>query len=253
VTAALLVLFAGGAARADGNDDASDLKVLPCRPTVTCTADLAPPGTVEIELGYEFRRSDGFDTSTIPLLIKLPIASWLELQIGDAGYTFVPGASYLDNVTIGAKLHVLDQTASRPSLAITATVSAPTPAQTGYAHLTDAFATAHASKDLGKLHLDADAGVIAWRLEASVVYQPWAAVAATYAVTDRIGIAVEPHAFGDASPVAAQDYGAIAAVEAAAKGWLIIDAAVDVTLSTPQAIAALVGASIAPVRLWGGR
>jgi hypothetical protein len=253
VTAAALLAGTAGVARADGSATSDDPTVLPCRPTVTCTADLAAPGTLEVELGYQFRRSDGVDTSTIPLLVKLPVTSWLELQLGDAGYTFVSGTSYLDNITIGAKLHILDQTAARPSFAITATASAPGPVQAGYAHLTDALVTAQASKDLGRLHLDADVGVIALSLEENPKIQPWAAVAATYAVTHQVGIVVEPHAFASASPIAPQDYGAIAAVEVAVKSWLIVDGAIDVTLSTPQAIAALVGVSIAPVRLWGGR
>jgi hypothetical protein len=234
---------------ADANDDNH---VAPCRPTVTCTADLAPPGTVEVELGFELRHSAGVNTSSFPLLVKLPVTTWLELQVGDVGYTIAPGGSYFDNILIGAKLHLLDQGSVRPSLAITVTASAPGPAEAGYAHLTDGLATAHASKDLGRLHLDANVGVVAWSLNENPKVQPWGAVAATYAVTPRIGVAVEPHAFASAGPYATTDVGGLAAVEVTARPWLIIDGAFYFTATAPTAVEGLVGLSIAPVRLWGG-
>jgi hypothetical protein len=233
------------------DDDASVTRVAPCRPTVTCIADLAPPGTLEVEVGFELRRSGGAGTETIPLLVELPVAGWLELQVGDAGYTVTPASSYVDNVTLGAKVHIADQNGARPSLAVTATASLPTAAQTAYAHVTDGFVVAQASKDYGKLHLDANAGLDAWRLEGSPLYQPYAAVAASLPVTDRLSATVEPHAFADASPIAPRDIGVIAAVGFTARPWLVVDAAVDATVVEPTAIAGLVGVSIAPVRLWG--
>ena len=84
-------------------------------------------------------------------------------------------------------------------------------------------------------------------------YQRWTALAATYAATSRTAIALEPHYLAEASPFAARDAGAIAAVEVAARDWLVIDAAIDVVGWDQRSVTAIVGASLAPARLWGGR
>ena len=52
--------------------------------------------------------------------------------------------------------------------------------------------------------------------------------------------ALEPHYLADATPLAARD-------------WLVIDAAIDVVGWDQRSVTAIVGASIAPVRLWGAR
>jgi hypothetical protein len=248
--------FAAASARAD------DLHVLPCRPTVSCTADLAPPGTLEIELGYQAVRDDatGNVTQSTPVLVKLPVAHWLELQLGDNGYTVAPNTYYLDNVIAGAKLHVADQTDHRPSLALTVAASVPTVAQEGYTRTTDLFVTAHASKDFGKLHVDANIGLDAWQLEGpagpgapGTQYQPFVVAAATYAVTDKLGIALEPHYFASAGAIAPRNFGLLAAVEYAARPWLVVDAAVERVFLDQGSIAALAGISLAPVRLWERR
>jgi hypothetical protein len=233
---------------------ADDLHVAQCRPTVSCTADLAPTGTLEVEIGYQLRRADGTGTVTqsTPILVKLPVASWLELQVGDNGYTVAPKTSYVDNLIAGIKLHLADQTARWPSLAITAAASIPMPAQEGYTPITDVFLTAHASKDFGKLHVDANAGLYAWQVEGPVAYQPFAVAAGTYAVTEKLGIALEPHYFAYAQPVAPREFGVLAAAEYAARSWLVIDIAVERVFLDQGSVAALAGVSFAPVRLWGG-
>jgi hypothetical protein len=244
--ALVAVLVGAGAVRAD------NAQVLPCRPTVTCTADLAPPGTLELELGYQARwPSAGATQQTTPILAKLPILRWLELQLGTNGLTLAGSARYIDNAVAGAKLHVLDQTATLPSIAVTASVSVPTVAQRGYVRAYDGAVVVHASKDVGHVHLDVNLGLIADDLGGARAYQPWAAVAATYPLTSRISIALEPHYFADASPVAPRDAGAIVAVEVAVRGWLVLDGAIDAVGLEPRSLAALVGVSIAPARLWG--
>jgi hypothetical protein len=205
-----------------------DLRVAPCRPTVTCTADLAAPGTLELELGYQLRSGI---TQTTPFLIKLPVARWAEVQVGDD--------SVVDNPAVGVKLHVIDQTSYVPSVAFTVAASIPT---------SELIATAHASKDLGRYHVDANAGVAAWQ----GVRQPFAAVAVTRALTDRWSATLEPHYYAYAEPYAQRDGGAIAAAEYSPRPWLVIDAAIDATVIGPHAVAGLAGISIAPARLWGG-
>ena len=232
---------------------AEDAVVVPCRPTVTCTADLAPPGTLEIELGYQLRLPEaGATQQSVPVLAKLPLRKWLELQLGTNGFTRAGPARYVDNLVLGAKLHLRDQTATWPSLAVTVSASVPTVAQRGYVRAYDAAVVIHASKDVGHLHLDANVGLTADDLGGGRALQPWAAVAATWPVTKRVAIAVEPHYFADAAPLAPRDGGAIVALEVAARGWLIVDGAVDAVGWGPRSVAAIVGVSIAPARLWSG-
>jgi len=222
---------------------------------VTCTADLAPPGTLEVEVGDQLRRigSGGGNQNATPILIKLPLATWIEAQLGTNGYTVAPGARYLDNITAAAKLHVFDQVGQRPSIAFTIAASVPTAAQQGYTRTYDLFATAHASKDYGELHLDWNVGVDAWRVEGPVSYQAFTALAAAYAITKRLSAAIEPHYFSDAAPLAPRDVGAIAAIAYAVRPWLVIDGAFDAVLADQGSIAGLVGVSLAPVRVWRGR
>jgi hypothetical protein len=244
-------LFAASV-HADPSDD--DLHVLPCRPTVTCTAELAPPGTLELELGYQLRRvNDGaaYEHAT-PILLKLPVATWVEAQLGSNGYTLTPIARYFDNVNLGVKLHLLDQSERRPSIAFTVAASVPTAAQEGYARAYDLFATAHASKDLGKWHVDWNAGLYAWQLEGPVAYQGFTALAASYAITGKLSATVEPHYFSEAAPISPRDAGAIGAIAYAVRTWLVIDGAIDVVFEDQSSVAGLVGISIAPVRVWGG-
>jgi hypothetical protein len=232
---AIVLSLVSATARAD------DVRVLPCRPTVTCTAELSDPGTVELELGYQWRREAG-DTQTTPFLLKLPLAHWLEVQVDGNGYTAAPGARYVDDAVVGAKLHLLDQDSWWPALAVTASAAIP-----GHDPF-EVIATVHASKDAGRYHVDVNIGLDAWRN----VRQPYAAIAVSRALTGRWSVAIEPHYFAYAEPLAQRDGGAIGALAFAARSWLVIDAAIDAVAIGPRAVAALAGVSIAPVRLWGG-
>src|SRR5262249_15049422 len=87
------VLLLAIPARAAGWPDERD-RVLPCRPTIACTADLVAPGTLEIEAGYLYRRAAGGAVQrTWPFLIKLTVAPWVQLQVGSNGYTASPGSA----------------------------------------------------------------------------------------------------------------------------------------------------------------
>lgn len=243
-------LLAARAARADDDEP----HVAPCRPTVTCTADLAAPGTLEIEVGDQLRRGGDQTSNATPFLVKLPLATWLELQLGGNGLVYASGATgstYVDDLIAGAKLHLADQTHLRPSLAVTLAVGVPSSnAPSGAA--TDLYATAHASKDLGALHLDANAGLYTYDVSGQTAYQPFVAVAAGYPLSARVTATLEPHYFARAGSTAQRDAGAIAAVAFAVRPWCVVDAAIDLVATDPRALEALAGISLAPARLWGG-
>jgi hypothetical protein len=103
------------------------------------------------------------------------------------------------------------------------------------------------------VHVDANAGLYAWQLEGPVSYQGFAAVAASYATPSRASVTAEPHYFSDAAPIAPRDAGAVGALAYTVRPWLVVDGAVDVVLTGGGSVAGLLGLSLAPVRVWGGR
>jgi hypothetical protein len=73
---------------------------LPCRPTIACTADFIPPGGVEVELGYLLRRlAGGVLQHSTPVLVKLTLAEWVQLQVATNGY---PGLLSISDLMSGS-------------------------------------------------------------------------------------------------------------------------------------------------------
>jgi hypothetical protein len=251
VRRAIAAVIVGAATAARADVDAA----LPCRPTIACTADLVPPGVVELEAGYLYRRlAGGVDQSSVPWLAKLTVAEWAQVQVGSNGPTFdsapVP-ARYHDDVTFGVKLRVHRQSTRAPSLALSATISVPTFAADGYQRTYDALFTLYASKDVGWLHADLNVGANLWRIEDRPLAQAWAALALSATIGGGVGAMLEGYDFGDASPIAPRDAGLLAAVSYAPRPWLVLDAGPDVGLvHATRTISAFVGVTIDPVALW---
>jgi hypothetical protein len=228
---------------------------MPCRPTIACTADFVPPGVVELESGYLYRRlGNGADQSSLPLLFKLTLLEWIQLQLGSNGPTVASAPSearYLDDITAGLKIHLLDQTAHLPSLSISATASIPTFQATGYTRTYDALFTAYLTKDFGWLHADWNVGANVWRLENMPLSQAWTALALTVALPARFSAMAETYYFSDAAPVNARDGGVLAAVSYQPLKWLVVDAGADLGLVTSTRVASVfAGATIIFLDLW---
>jgi hypothetical protein len=163
------LLLAPARALALGLPDDHD-RVLRCRPTIACTAELASPGTLEVETGYIDRAAGaGAAQRSFPFLLKLTLATWGQVQIGSNGYTVAQRPRterFFDDVTVGLKLHLADQGPVQPAVSLSATLSVPTPAgQQGYVRTYDAFLVAYASKDVGPVHGHLNVGFSAWRSE----------------------------------------------------------------------------------------
>jgi hypothetical protein len=226
----------------------------PCRPTVSCTAELTTPGTLELEEGTLFSHLGGEALSaTAPLLVKQTLTTWLQLQIGSNGYTVLarPPAHYLDNLYFGPKLHLLDQGKIAPSVALAAQLGLPTFDAAGYARHDDAFFTAFASKDIGALHVDWNVGAYVWGIDAGTQTQWFTALALSTAVSSVVGVALEGYGFTDAPPLASRDGGVRAAVSFTLRPWLVADAGGDVGFFPSTRVYSLfAGATFIPAILW---
>jgi hypothetical protein len=228
----------------------------PCRPTVSCTADIVAPGRLEVEGGMLGERVSGGTARVVsfPVLLKLSLTRLVQLQVGSNGYTLIdsgPQARYLDNVFFGPKLHLHDQGDVWPSLAISAQASLPTFTADGYARHEDAFVSAFASKDVAFLHVDWNVGALAWALDASPVVQGFSALAVSPSLPAPLGVAVEGYYFSDGGPLAPRDGGVRAALSVTARPWLVVDAGGDAGFfPSTRSASIFVGMTVIPVVLW---
>jgi hypothetical protein len=244
-------------ARAAEPPDARD-KTLPCRPTIACTADLVPPGTFEVEAGALFRSLGGTRAPTrqwtFPFLAKLTLAPWVQVQLGSNGLTAATGLvpeNFFDDVVVGPKFHLVDQTAWVPSFSFSAELSVPTFGGRGFVRTYDAFFTAYVTKDLGPVHVDFNAGGNLWRLDGLPVAQGLVALAVSANLPPPFGIMGEGYYFSNAGPVAPRDGGLLFAFTHSPRSWLIFDVGADVGwFPSARAYSFFVGASIIPVVFW---
>jgi len=230
--------------------NASD-HTLPCRPTISCTADFATPGTLELEAGGLASRAENqTQTTSFPFLLKLTLSKMFQAQIGSNGGTFVRGvarADFFDDLDLGVKLHLADQSRYAPSFAVTALVGVPS---SSYSRAS-AFVTLHASKDFGPIHADANGGVAEIGIDVTPAAQPFASLALSTSVTSLVGVALETYYFGDAAPFASNDGGFRFVATLAAKPWLVFDAGGDVGyFPSVRAFSAFVGMTVVPAVLW---
>jgi hypothetical protein len=229
----------------------------PCRPTIACTADFVPPGALELEAGYLYRRLAGATAAnqhSVPYLLKLTLFERLQLQLGSNGPTFsdqVVPARYVDDLVLGLKVHLLEQERIAPSISISGALSVPLAAAPGYVRTLDALFTLYITKDLGPVHADLNAGIDWWRLD-DVLPQGWVALALSTNLPAGFGVMLEGYCFSDVLPIAPRDAGLLGALSYSPVPWLVLDIGADVGLiPATRTVSAFVGFTIAPVRLWG--
>jgi hypothetical protein len=229
----------------------------PCRPTVSCTADIVDPGTFEAEIGGAASTGRQGHSASVPLLLKQTLTRLVQLQVGSNGYTVATDPSsasplrYVDNVFFGPKLHLHDQGDVWPSLAVAAEASVPAFRADGAPRNDDAFFTAFASKDVGFVHLDWNVGVDVWRVEQEPATQAFTALALSASPVQPFGVAVEGYYFSDAAPLAPHDGGVRVALSVASRSWLVADLAGDVGFfPSTRAYSFFFGMTMIPVVLW---
>ncbi len=241
--------------------DARD-KALPCRPTIACTADIVPPGTLDVEMGALFRKlgptlgapNEGSRQWTFPFLLKLTLASWVQLQVGSNGYSEAVGATpenFFDDALVGLKFHLVDQTEWVPSISVSGEASIPTFMGEGYVRTFDALFTGYMTKDMGLLHADFNVGWNLWRLGASPLSQGLVALALSANLPPPFGVMAEAYYFSNAAPIAPRDGGFLFAFSHSPRSWLIFDVGADVGwFPSNRAYSLFVGASFIPVVFW---
>jgi len=228
----------------------------PCRPTVSCTADIVAPGTFEAEVGGAVSIAKEGHVAYFPFLLKQTLATFLQLQVGSNGATVVmdPASShlrYVDNVSFGPKVHVRDQGEVWPSLALSAQASLPPFRTDGEPRNDDAFFTAYASKDVGLVHVDWNVGVDVWRVDQPSATQAFTALALSASPVQPFGVAVEGYYFSDAGPLAPHDGGIRLAMSVASRSWLIADVAGDLGLfPSTHAYGFFFGMTMIPAVFW---
>jgi hypothetical protein len=245
--AAVSLLALAGSLRAEGSTE-----VLPCRPTIACTAQIEAPGVLVLEAGYLRREFAGGTQHSVPFLLKLSLDERLQLQLGSNGPTFADGPisqRFHDDLTLGAKLRLLrtDETA----FSISATASLPTPGrQTGYLKTYDMLLTALVSRELPLgATADLNLGLDVWRLERAPLLQPWAALSVNRPLPLGLTGTVEIYRFGSALPVAAADAGALFALAWQAADWLVLDGGYDIgLLSGARSASIFAGFTLTPTR-----
>jgi hypothetical protein len=259
--ALVLTLVLTPSARAADTPDARD-KTLPCRPTIACTADFVPPGTVDLEAGALFRSLGASSTAagttgtrqwTFPFLAKLTLEPWVQLQVGSNGLTAATGLApqdYFDDVIVGPKFHLFDQTRLTPSISVSAEASVPTFRGQGYLRTFDTFFTAYVTKDLGPVHADFNAAYNVWRIE-QPLSQALVALALTANVPPPFGVMGEAYYFSNAPPVAPRDGGLLFAFTHSPRPWLVFDVGADIGwFPSSRAYSLFFGMAIIPVVLW---
>jgi hypothetical protein len=228
----------------------------PCRPTVSCTAELAAPGSFEVEAGANVSRNDaGVRTWSYPLLLKQTFAKWAQAQVGSNGPTFAnsaPHAGYFDNVFLGPKFHLLDQGKVVPMLCLTGLASFPTAEAPGYARHGNAYFTAHVSKDLGPIHVDWNGAVNVLRIEDNPIAQSLVALALSPTfIPAPFGFAAEVWGVTGAAPVAPKDGGVRLAMTVSPRTWLVFDVGGDIGFfPSTRVFSVFFGVSVVPFVFW---
>jgi hypothetical protein len=235
------------------------IRVLPCRPTISCSADIVPPGALEIEFGYGARRvHPGGFIHMQPLLVKLTLSEWIQAQLGTNGYVFSSGEvprtlRYVDDISYGLKFHLVDQSEVGPSLALSASLSVPTPYRNDlFPYAYDASFWGYASKDLGPLHLDLNGGLNVWQFDIPQrSFQPFVSIATTLSLPLGLGAMLEGYWFGYGGPIALTDAGILLAGSYSPSPSVLFDAGVDVSLfPATREYTVFAGVTFIPARLW---
>lgn len=226
---------------------------LPCRPTIACTAEFVAPGRLEIEAGYAGREGPHALQHATPLLLKLTVLDWLQLQAGTNGFTYEPASSrYVDDAILLAKFALASQGDARPAVSASIAACVPTGVgNLGYRPGVDAQAMVYVTKDVGWFHGDLNVGINALGLDRTTRAQPFAAFSASTVVWGGLTPMVELYGFTGAGAAAPRDAGFLAALGIPTGRWGILDVGGDVGLGgQDRRFTLFVGITALGPRMW---
>jgi hypothetical protein len=246
----VLLLLAARVSAVDLPNDQD--QVVPCRPTISCTANIEAPGIFAVEAGVEYAHG-GTDSTITPVLLKQSLTTWLQLQAGSNGYTLLQGdthAQYLANILFGPKFHLLNEGESVPAMAVSAQVGVPSNPTRGFVRTYDVLLVGYLSKDFGKVHVDFNAGLDIGNLPGTAVPQYFLALAGSTSLTKYTGFELEAYFFYN-SNLAPNDGGIRVALTFPLRSWLVLDCGADIGFYWPARYFSVFGGiSIIPVVFW---
>jgi hypothetical protein len=243
---AAIVLVAGSA------EAESEVQVLPCRPTVACTADIVPAGVLEVETGTVSRFATQ-SAMAVPILAKLSLSSWFQAQLGTNGLSSSSTGTFVDLVTGIGKFRVLEQGDWTPSIAFTLGGSlAVKPESTSYAPTQGFQAGALASRDFGRFHVDINGGYTADVGDKTVTHAGWGAVSTSLTWTRRIGTFHEVYYLGAPRPRVPKDGGVLFGIAYSPRPEFMLDLGADVGFfPDDRAVSAFFGVTAVLGRVYG--
>jgi len=243
-----VVALAGLAAAARAKEGS----VLPCRPTIACTAQIETAGLFILEAGYLLRKLDKQVTQhSVPFLLKLSFNDWLQGQLGSNGPTVTDGtlpARFHDDVTAGIKARLFRREST--AISVSATLSAPLPAQPGYLRTWDAFFVGYLSQNLPLgVSADFNVGLDLWRIDGSPIAQPWVSLALDRELPAGFTAMAEVYRFEGAQPVSARDAGVLLALSYNVARWLVLDGGADFGLLRERSLSIFADLTLSPAHL----
>jgi hypothetical protein len=232
--------------------NAEEARVLPCRPTIACTAQIEATRVAVLEVGYLMRRLNGEVTQqSLPFLLKLSFNEWLQGQLGTNGPTVANGESharFFDNAIGGAKARIFRSELT--AISTSAAVSAPLPRQRGYVRSWDLLLVGYLSQGLPLgVVADFNVGLNLFRLDGAPIAQPWTALALNHDLPAGFAAMAEAYRFGGAAPVAPRDAGLLFAVSYNLTSCFVLDGGVDIGLLSDRTLSLFAGLSVSPGRL----
>ncbi len=234
--ALVCVLFASASYAAE-----REVAANPNRPSVSNPADLSAPGYLEIELGWTgaFRSSQYRSQHTIPFLAKLALNDRIQLRLDGVPLLQLRSeegnrASGIGDWSPGVQWKFLDQTETRPAMALAAAVKLPAASArkglgSGKADYTLTFL---ASKDVEPVHFDVNvAHTWLGREEGGFDRQWLGAIAASLPVADRWTLGGEVYGFSSPNAETPRIVSTLWSLSYAYRPTVVFDVGVDVGLN----------------------
>lgn len=227
-----VVSVAEPASEAAHDDD--DVRVLPCRPTIACTAEIVKGGVLEVETGFARRQSADEPAHSVAALLKYSLTDRLQLQLGTNNLVMMQHGSAtqsFDGVFAGPKLVLLEQRARAPAIAVSALFMFPTrDGADAVTQTTDGYFWIYASKDLPWLHADFNVGLNVLSLDSHPAVQELVALSLSRDLAFGFGAMLEGYAFEGGGDYAAHDAGVLTGLTYSIGPRVMLDAGVDIAL-----------------------